>query len=120
MYEQREYLSNIKSPEIRSIFTKFRLDTNCTLGSLRRSFRNNKITNSTCICGEEVKHVLFNCKNKEIISICEHFEDRYCRYVKNFKAKPVSSKTLEILNVIPNCHIPDREKAKSLICTFVK
>ena len=76
-----------------------------------------------CICGEgeqEVEHVLFNCKNKEIIPICEHFEDRYCRHVKNFKAKPVSSKSLEILNVIPNCHISDREKAKSLICTFVK
>ena len=95
MYKQREYLSNIKSPEIRSIFTKFRLDTNCMLGSLRRSFRKNKITNSACICDEgeqEVEHVLFNCKNKEIIyiSIREHFEDRYCRYVKNFKVKPVS------------------------------
>ena len=64
--------------------------------------------------------MLFNCKNKELISIREHFEDRYCRYVKNFKAKPVSSKTLEILNVIPNCHISDRVKVKSLICTFVK
>ena len=64
--------------------------------------------------------MLFICKKKEIISIRKHFEDRYCRYVKNFKAKPVSSKTLEILNVIPNCHISDREKAKSFICTFVK
>ena len=76
MYEQREYLSNIKSREIRSIFTKFRLDKNCTLGSLCRSFRNNRIMNSTCICGEgkrEVEHVLFNCMNKEIIPICELF-----------------------------------------------
>ena len=61
MYDQREYLSNIKSPEIMSIFTKFRLDTNCTFGSLRRSFRNNNITNSSCICGEgeqEVEHTI--------------------------------------------------------------
>ena len=87
------YLSNIKSPEIRSVYTKFRLDTHCTLGSLRRSFRSNKIMNSTCICSEgeqEVEHVLFNCKNKEIIPIRKHFEERYCRYVKNFKTKPVS------------------------------
>ena len=68
MYEQKEYLSNIKSPKIRSIFTKFRIDTNCTLGNLLRSFRNSKITNNTCVCGEgeqEVEHVLFNCKNKK-------------------------------------------------------
>ena len=61
---------------------------------------------SICGCGEgkqEVEHVLFNCKNKEIISIHEHFEERYCRYVKNFKIKEVSSEPLEILNVIPKC-----------------
>ena len=64
MYEQREYLSNIISVEIRSIFTKFRIDTNCTLGSLLRSFGNNKIMSSICVCGEceqEIEHVLFNC-----------------------------------------------------------
>ena len=66
------FCSNIKSPEIRSIFTKFRIDANCTLASLLRSFRNNKITSSICVCGggeQEVEHALFNCKNKEIISI---------------------------------------------------
>ena len=81
MYKQREYLRNIKSPKIRSIFTKFKLDTNCTLGSLPRSFRNNKIMKSTCICGEgkqEVEHVLFSCKNKEIIPIRKYFEEKYC------------------------------------------
>ena len=82
MYEQREYLNNIKSPEISS-FTKFRIDTNRTLGSLLSSFRNNKITNSTSACGEcehEVEPVLFNGKNKEIITICDHFEEKYCRH----------------------------------------
>ena len=35
-------------------------------------FRNNKITNSNSACGEgaqEVEHVLFNCKNKDIIRL---------------------------------------------------
>ena len=93
MFEQREYFRNIKSLEIRSIFTKFRLDTNCTLGSLHRSFRNTKIMNSTCICGEgeqEVEYVLFSCKNREIIPIRKYFEEKYCRYVKDFKTKSVS------------------------------
>ena len=48
----------------------------------------NKITNSICVCGEgeqEVKHVLFNCKDEEIISIRKNFKERYCRHVKNFK-----------------------------------
>ena len=78
MYEQREYLNNIKSTEIRSIFTKFMIDANCSLGSLLSSLRNNKITNSTCLCGEgkqEVEHVLLNYKNKEIILIHENFEE---------------------------------------------
>ena len=93
MYAQREYLSNIKSPEIRSNFTKLRIDANCTLGSLLRSFRNIKITSSICVCGggeQEVEHVVFICKNKEIILIRKNFEERYCRYVKNFKTKPIS------------------------------
>ena len=84
-----------------------------TLGSLLRSFRNSKITHSTCVCGEgkqEVEHVLFNCKNKEIISIREHFEQRYCRYVKDFKTKPVSSKTQEFLNVMPECQTSEKDK----------
>ena len=65
-----------------------RADANCSLGSLLRSFRNNKITNTDCECGEgkqEVEHVLFNCKNEEIILICDNFEEGYCKYVKNFK-----------------------------------
>ena len=58
---------------------------------------------------------------RQIISICEHFEERYSRYVKNFKTKPLSSNTLEILNVMPKCHSPDRDiLVKSFICTFVK
>ena len=65
-------------------------------------------------------YVLFNCKNKEIISIHKHFEDRYCRYVKHFKTKLVSSKTLEILNVMPKYQTSEKDKANPLICTFVK
>ena len=56
MYKQRQYFSISNHQRI---FTKVRLDTNCMLGSLR--FRNNKIMNSTCICGEgeqKVEHVL--------------------------------------------------------------
>ena len=45
---------------------------------------------------------------------------KYCQYVKNFKTKSVSSKTLEILNGMPTCHTSDEENANSLICTFCK
>ena len=69
---------------------------------------------------KEVEYMLFNCKNKKIISISEHFEERYCRYVKNVKTTPVSSKIREILNAMPTCHDLIKDNANSLICTFVK
>ena len=64
--------------------------------------------------------MLFNCKNKEIISIRETFEERFCKYVENFKTKSVSSKTLEIFNVMPTCHTSGKDNANSLIYKFVK
>ena len=76
-YEQREHLINFKSPEIRSTFTKLRTDANYTLSSLLRRFRKDKMTISICTCGDgeqEVEHVIFICKNKEMILIHENFK----------------------------------------------
>ena len=64
--------------------------------------------------------MLYNCKNKEIISIHNHFEKRYLRCVKNFKIKPVSTKIKEILNVMPTCHDLNKDSANSNIYVTLK
>ena len=38
-YRVNEYLNYVRSPHVRSILTKLRLDTNCTLDSISRSYR---------------------------------------------------------------------------------
>ena len=61
---QREYINNIKSPDMRSILTKLRIDMNCTADSRYRSFRRKNVDSGACPCGWEkpnvgLEHVLF-------------------------------------------------------------
>ena len=42
LYETKPYLSQLRSANVRSMFTKMRKDANCTLDSQLRSFRNTK------------------------------------------------------------------------------
>ena len=51
LYQEKLLFHTFQKPRT---VTKFRIDTNCTLGSLLRNFRNNKIhvTDSTCVYGE--------------------------------------------------------------------
>ncbi len=48
VYNMGHYLSNVKSPQIRSIIAKYRLDVNNTLDSKYTSFRCKIITSNLC------------------------------------------------------------------------
>ena len=56
----------------------------------------------------------------DFYKIRRKFEEGYCIYVNTYMYKPLPLKTKEILNVEPECHKKDIEKATSLICTFLK
>ena len=55
--------------------------------------------------------MLFNFKNKEIISMRENFEEKYYRYVKTFRTKSI---IYETLNGMPPCHTSDKGNMNSL------
>ena len=48
LYETKPYLSQLRSANVRSMFTKIRIDANCTLDSQLRSFRNTKTKDPLC------------------------------------------------------------------------
>ena len=66
------------------------------------------------------EHVLFECINTNYVKARRKFGEGYCIYVSTYMYKPLPLKTKEILNVEPECHEKDIEKATSLICTFLK
>ena len=83
LYMQREYLNNIKSPDMRTILTKLRIDTNCTAESRYRSFRRRFFESGVhvCPCGSEkqsVEHVLFECGNINLCKARRKFEEGFC------------------------------------------
>ncbi len=60
VYNMSHYLSNVKSPQIRSIIAKYRLYVNNTLDSKYRSFRYKNTTSNLCrFCNvrQSVKHI---------------------------------------------------------------
>ena len=64
-YEPKAYLTRIRSANIRNMFTRFRIDANCTFDSCHRSFRYKSVEDSLCkICNvvQSVDHVLLHCK----------------------------------------------------------
>ena len=48
LYETKPYLSQLRSANVRSMFTKMRIDANCTLDSQLRNFRNTKTKEPLC------------------------------------------------------------------------
>ncbi len=86
-YKVKEYLEIIKAPDIRSIFSTFRIDINNTMDCKNRSFRYKNVTSSLCPkCNEtqDVYHVMFACKMDTIYKHRQICEDRYSKYVKGF------------------------------------
>ncbi len=68
VYNMSHYLSNVKSPQIKSNFAKYRLDVNNT-DSKYRSFRCKNITSNLCsFCNvrQNVKNIMLECSFKNI------------------------------------------------------
>ena len=84
LYETKPYLSQLRSANVRSMFTKMRIDANCTLDSQLRSFRNTKTKDPLCKeCNDvqSVNHVLLTCQNEDLTKNRTMFENQFCKYV---------------------------------------
>ncbi len=81
-------LSNVKSPQIRSIIAKYRLDhVNNTFDSKYRSFRCKNITSNLCrfcIVRQSVKHILLECSFRNLERKREVFFENYKKYTGDF------------------------------------
>ena len=87
LYETKPYLSQLRSANVRSMFTKMRIDANCTLDSQLRSFRNTKTKDPLCKeCNDvqSVTHVLLTCKNKDLTENRTMFENKICKHVYKY------------------------------------
>ena len=82
----KRYLCNTRSPTMRSYLTKLRIDTNCTLDSHvvevnkseDRTWRDNGVT-------QNVKHVLVECKMKNLSETRNLFENRISKQCMNYR-----------------------------------
>ncbi len=83
VYNMSHYLSNVKSPQIRSVIAKYRLDVNNTLDSKYRSFRCKNITSNLCrFCNvrQSVKHILLKCSFRNLDRKREVLFENYKKY----------------------------------------
>jgi len=122
-YKAAKYLDKIKSPSVRSVFTKFRLDINNTQDCKNRSFRYKHIASNLCInCNEaqDVYHILFKCKINVIDKNRKIFYERYSKYVKDFSSKQEADQLKEIFMLNPACADEYKEKAFEVVCNYVK
>ena len=122
-YSMKEYLNCVRSPHVRSILTKLRLDTNCTLDSQSRSYRGKKPIDTeckTCKTTQSVQHILFECKMTELCNVRNVFEQKICDLIKEYRTIENGEKLRQVLSIEPDCQVQDRPEAQRYICTFVK
>ena len=123
LYETKPYLSQLRSANVRSMFTKMRIDANCTLDSQLRSFRNTKTKDPLCKeCNDvqSVTHVLLTCKNKDLTENRTMFENKICKHVYKYPMFSTQEKLQTVLNLKLLCKKEDKDDAIETICTFVK
>ena len=123
LYETKPYLSQLGSANVRSMFTKMRIDANCTLDSQLRSFRNTKTKDPLCKECNDVQsatHVLLTCKNKDLTENRTMFENKICKHVYKYPMFSTQEKLPTVLNLKLLCKKEDQDDAIETICTFVK
>ena len=122
-YEPKAYLTRIRSANIRNMFTRFRIDANCTMDSRYRSFRFKAVEDSLCkICNvvQSVDHVLLHCKGSNLTSNRSIFENKFCKYVPNYHSLSDEDKLQIVLNFKPLWKKVNENEACEAIYTFVK
>ena len=105
------------------MFTKMRIDANCTLDSQLRSFRNTKTKDPICKeCNDvqSVTHVLLTCQNEDLSKNRTTFENQFCKYVCKYPMFSTQEKLQTVLNLKLLCKKEDEDDAIETICTFVK
>ena len=121
-YGKRRYLDLVRNPDIRTIFTRLRLDANKLADSKYRSYRfKNQTDNccSECHVVDDVLHRLFYCNKTGLRHVrLKFFRDiSYCRDLQLLNDE---DKLFFILNAAPGVREVDASNAISLVCTFVK
>ena len=122
LYKEKEYLNRVHSPLVRCVFSKLRLDANCTLDSIDRGYRGKKSLISecnTCKVKQTVQHILFECQIIELGTIRNKLEQNVCNIMKKYKNLENSEKLKQVLSLEPDCLERDRTEAERYICAFV-
>ena len=121
-YERENYITNIKSPYVRNIITRLRIDCNDLPDSKLRSYKNIKCETDKCsLCEntvDSVRHFLLHCRKERLLTIRNKFYAEYGAYVKEFHNLTDEQKLAHILNVDPKAEIKD--KTLNIICSFIK
>ncbi len=123
VYNISQYLWNVKSPQIRSIIAKYRLDVNNTLDSKYRSFRCKNINSNLCrFCNvrQSVKHIQLECSFRNLERKREEFSENYKKNASDFIFPSENDKLREVLNVKPKCKTEDKAKATESICNYIR
>ena len=122
-YGEQDYLGHTHSPHIRSIITKLRIDSNCTLDSLSRGYKGKKPLSTMCThCNstQNVKHVLLYCNLPEIQDARKSFEAKYIKFVDHFRKHDDNRKVSQIVAVDPYCKSSNRPGAINCIYSYIK
>ncbi len=118
-YKMCEYLNKVESPQVRTIFTRLRIDCNNLNDCRFRSYRfKNRTTNMCTFCPGEidsVTHLLLQCRHPNIVNERNIFYRKYSNYHENFTSLSDIDKLRLILNVPHGA-----SAATHTICAFIK
>ena len=120
----KPYIHNTRSQTIRSYLTKIRIDANGTLESKNRSYRRYKagdLIYRHCGVTLNVKHILVECKMKNLSDTRNLFKNRISKHVRNYGTLSDVSELKTILGLHPHCkHESQCQTIMSKICILVK
>ncbi len=123
LYGKSKYLDLVKNPDIRTIFTRLRLDANKLADSKYRSYRfKDQKDNycSECQIADGVLHRFFHCHKKGLKESRETFYKGITNMYKNFHSLNDYEKACFVLNGGLGIKGLDMANIMPLLCSFVK
>ncbi len=120
-YGKRKYLDLVKNPDIRTIFSRLRLDVNKLVDSKYRSYRSKNQADNCCFechVTDDVIHRLFYCTKMGLRNVRLKFYSDILSY-RDLQLVDDNAKLSFVLNSVSGVGKGDLGKAISLVCTIL-
>jgi hypothetical protein len=115
-YTCSDYLDIVKSPSIRTVFSRLRIKQSKLKG---HQFNIDDMNCIKCNMTEDTKHLLFECQEQKLVEVRYRYLNSIHKLLENFEYLSTEEQVRQVLNLNFHCKPECNSEIQRLTCKFV-